>query len=86
MRFVLRVCVGRRQVAVAETKYERAKAVISAVAINGGSEQCLAREGGRSIQIAHFPFKAMCEQISNVYAFINGHRKLLRNSTFSNPG
>ena len=66
---------------MAETKYERAKAVISAVAIKGGSEQCSAREGGR-YKLLIFQFEAVCEQISNVYAT----QKLLRNSTFSNPG
>ena len=54
-------CTPPSCTAVAETKYERAKAVISAVAINGGSEQRSAREGGRSIQIAYHPFKAVCE-------------------------
>ena len=44
----------RRQAAMTETKYERAKAVISAVAINGGTEQRLTKER----QVSNLPVKA----------------------------
>ena len=42
----LRVCTLylHRKAAMTETKYERAKAVISAVAMKGATEQCLAKE------------------------------------------
>ena len=53
MRRAVCVCLCR-QVAMTETKYERAKAVISAVAINGGTEQRLTKER----QVSNLPVKA----------------------------